>query len=115
MYCAHVNTIEFHRTMDKVRGIKGEKYVAVDLEEIRESLLPYPDLLEKYNQCIQLFYNSDDQTKGREFIKESAKILPPGLGRFLLIPEQGKMEDALEVDAHTALMMTLRKNMLDVK
>lgn len=40
----NIATIDFQKTMDKVRSRTGEHYVAIDIQEISEILRPYPDL-----------------------------------------------------------------------
>ncbi len=109
----NIETIEFHRIMDKLTGNTGEHYLAIDLEEIKASLHDYPDLIKQFNVLINSAYDSSDRTKGFDYFRQIAEMLPTGVGRFLLIPEYGKMEDAIEVDAHTAIMITLHRNRLD--
>jgi hypothetical protein len=110
----NIGTIEFTRTMDKVLGESGEDYVTVDLQEIREDLVSYPDLLKSFNELVKQAADSTKKDAGKKFMKELSEMLPEGLGKVLLSKEGAPLEDAIEVDFRTALSLAQRKNCLDV-
>ncbi len=108
----NIATIEFQKTLDKVRGRTSEKYVAIDVHEISELLRPYPDLSARFTQLIK--DQQDAHSPGLVlFLEELYNILPPGLGKALLTAGGTSLNEALEIDLRTALALAQRRNCLD--
>ena len=110
----NTGTIEFTRVMDRVLGRTGEHHITVDLQEIRENLTQYPDLLTSFNELVKKATDSSQHGVYTAFLKELSEMLPEGVGKVLLSKEGAPLEDSIEVDFRTALGLAQRKNCLDV-
>jgi len=110
----NTGTIEFTRVMDRVLGRSAEHHTTVDLQEIRDGLTQYPDLLSRFNELVRKAADSSKHGVYAEFLKELSEMLPEGVGKVLLSKEGAPLEDSIEVDFRTALGLAQRKNCLDV-
>ena len=111
----NIGTIEFTRTMDKALGKSGEHYITVDLQEIREGLASYPELLKNFNTLVRKAADLTEKDAGREFMTELFEMLPDGVGKVLLSREGAPLEDSIEIDFRTALALERKRNCLDIK
>ncbi len=60
------------------------------------------------------YYQADEGLMFR-FWKEFLPSLPPGVGKAYLIPEQGTISEAIEIDFRTATALYQRRNCLDMR
>lgn len=111
-------TNEFSNTVDRLLGHRGEKYVAVDLNELRVALYPHPDLLVRFDQ-IRSKAISEQDPDDRFYrghvgaMVEFFRALPAGVGKAYLLSEQGTLDEALEIDFRTFFAMMQKRNRLD--
>jgi len=110
----NIGTIEFARVMDRVLGRSAEHHITVDLQEIRDGLTQYPDLLSRFNELVRKAADSSKHGVYEAFLKELSEMLPEGVGKVRLGKEGAPLEESIEVDFRTALGLAQRKNCLDV-
>ena len=124
----NAGTDGFGYTIDRLLGDRGERYVAIDLRRLRVELANHPDHLKRFDElmrqmAIQVsdrhelndpYYQADDGLM-LQFWKDFLPSIPPGVGKAYLLPEQGAMNGAIEIDFRTAFALYQRRNCLDMR
>lgn len=109
----------FSYVIDRLLGRQGEKYVTIDLNQLREALEPHPDLLKRFDALRFLAGLEHDMVQKNaprlsRMMFEFFQSLPAGIGKAYLLPEQGTLDNALEVDFRTVFALMQKRNRLDV-
>jgi hypothetical protein len=118
--CGYENmgTDGFSQAVYRLLGERGEQHVTIDLNELREALEPHPDLLRRFD-AIRLLAGLEHDLVQRNapglsrIMFEFFQSLPAGIGKAYLLPEQGALDDALEMDFKTVFALMQKRNCLD--
>jgi len=117
----NAGTDEFSYTIDRLLGRRGEKYISIDLRRLRTELINHPEYLKRFDELMQTpdrdelahSYHQIDAAFQKQFFEEFLPSLPPGVGKVYLLPDQGTVNEAIEIDFRTALALSQRRNRLD--
>jgi hypothetical protein len=77
-----------------------------DLDELRDTLVPHPELLRKFDVIRYLAGLEHELVPANaptfsQILERFLRSLPTGLGKAYLLPEQVALDHALEIDFRT--------------
>jgi len=114
-----IPTFELIYIINRTLNKRGESQISVDLEVLRQELLPYPELLAKFDDIRSRPLRRDDtnemRLRSRQMVDDVFQHIPKGVGKAYLGTDQHTLEGALEIDLRTMLALTERRNRLDLE
>jgi len=112
----NIETREFQLVRGKVCGETGEKYLTIDINDIKEALQPYPELSGRFAELIEKHLEDTAMHRaGKQILAELYNMLPPGIGKAMLYGVKTPIYEGIEIDIRTSLALAQRRNCLDAE